>query len=1112
MPPRAAPDSSTTTTTSSVLTEEDALPLLPFQRSLLQRMLPSISSTTLGSESAAMTSADRGDALLLIARGLGMGTIVATMLRIYDTSNHLILVVNATPDEERGLAQETGVHLKSVGFEVAAETREKMYKQGGFFSVTSRILVVDMLNNKIPVALITGIIVLHAETVTPTSLESFIVRIYRRHNRVNAPSFFPCSAWGSDLLNNPPPPQHQIGFLKAFSDQPEQFTFGISPLQTVLQQLKLREVIICPRFHADVDRDLQKRKADVVELYQPLTDSMSDIQGALIECMEATLSEIKRSNTYANPNPRLNPQLEVEDLTVENALFRSFDGLVRSRLDPVWHKVGSKTKLLVQDLTMLRKLQAYLLALDCVSFNRFLETILTSQASSSSLTTNGNATALDKKDRSPWLYTTAADTIFTVAQQRVYVKKPKEQVKRRDESVSVEEEVIPDDLGEDEWGFDEPTEEEEEMLRAIESGVDVTTKLPSPTRQGPTIPTKKKGVQEQGKAEDVPLPVEPRPIPNTSWLPPNIEPVLEEQPKWLLLAQVLEEIETDIERMPTNPFGYSSDTILIMCNSSETCQTLGDYLEVRAEDASRSKDMLLNKLNAYFFWKGAMGKMNQTIKKDRSPRKSTTTTPTSTLGTTSGSAPTTTTYVGPINQALKRKMEMQRGQVPSQKRRRVRGGGSVNVAERASSSMRMGANPEALELEANEVAQLLDASQAFAKVKNGGTTPSVMLSNNGWNDLPLTSEFDLNRLDETFGLLDNEDLVLIRPYSDDDDDKVLEELRPKYVVLFDPDPAFVRRLETYRALHQGLALRVYFLTYKDSVEEQRYLSSIRKEKDAFERLIRERGSMAIPHEAEYRPNDEEFQSTLLRTTSTRKGGSRTAELAPPKVIIDVREFRSSLPSLLHEGGFDIEPLTISIGDYVLSPEMCVERKSLPDLIQSFNSGRLYQQCEIMSAHYKTPILLIEFDEKKSFNLETYVELRAKGESFDFDLRSKLVLLTIAFPRLRTIWSCSPYQTVDIFRELKENRPEPDPTQAQLIGTNDESSSLSIEGSGFSISPQEMLRNLPGVTTKNYRYVMNRVDSVESLCELELAQMQELVGVEQGRILWRFVNRNVADED
>jgi DNA excision repair protein ERCC-4 len=65
--------------------------------------------------------------------------------------------------------------------------------------------------------------------------------------------------------------------------------------------LRLHEHILTLRrssFHEDVDTDLKKRKADVVELYQPLGHNMLDIQTAIIECMEMTLSEIKRSNTY----------------------------------------------------------------------------------------------------------------------------------------------------------------------------------------------------------------------------------------------------------------------------------------------------------------------------------------------------------------------------------------------------------------------------------------------------------------------------------------------------------------------------------------------------------------------------------------------------------------------------------------------------------------------------------------------------------------------------------------------------------------------------------------------------------------------------------------------
>jgi len=50
-------------------------------------------------------------------------------------------------------------------------------------------------------------------------------------------------------------------------------------------------------FAALVEKDLKKRQADVIEFYQPLSPSMAEIQTAVLECMEATLSEIKRSNT-----------------------------------------------------------------------------------------------------------------------------------------------------------------------------------------------------------------------------------------------------------------------------------------------------------------------------------------------------------------------------------------------------------------------------------------------------------------------------------------------------------------------------------------------------------------------------------------------------------------------------------------------------------------------------------------------------------------------------------------------------------------------------------------------------------------------------------------------
>ena len=54
----------------------------------------------------------------------------------------------------------------------------------------------------------------------------------------------------------------------------------------------------------------------------------------------------------------------------------------------------------------------------------------------------------------------------------------------------------------------------------------------------------------------------------------------------------------------------------------------------------------------------------------------------------------------------------------------------------------------------------------------------------------LESDFDIN-----YGLLKPEETVLIRAYSDDTDDRMLTEIKPKFIVMFEPDMDFVRRVE-----------------------------------------------------------------------------------------------------------------------------------------------------------------------------------------------------------------------------------------------------------------------------------------------------------------------------
>lgn len=58
-----------------------------------------------------------------------------------------------------------------------------------------------------------------------------------------------------------------------------------------------------PRYHASVKDALGRRRADVVELHQPLTESMRDIHDAIVQCMNTTLAELKRANTQVSQIP-----------------------------------------------------------------------------------------------------------------------------------------------------------------------------------------------------------------------------------------------------------------------------------------------------------------------------------------------------------------------------------------------------------------------------------------------------------------------------------------------------------------------------------------------------------------------------------------------------------------------------------------------------------------------------------------------------------------------------------------------------------------------------------------------------------------------------------------
>ena len=78
-----------------------------------------------------------------------------------------------------------------------------------------------------------------------------------------------------------------------------------------------------------------------------------------------------------------------------------------------------------------------------------------------------------------------------------------------------------------------------------------------------------------------------------------------------------------------------------------------------------------------------------------------------------------------------------------------------------------------------------------------------------------------------------------------------------------------------------------------------------------------------------------------------------------RIVIDERERKSGIPKLLQAIGVNVEVKTLPIGDYIVSHETVVERKSIHDFISSIFDGRLFDQCNRLKEHFKFPIILLE---------------------------------------------------------------------------------------------------------------------------------------------------------
>lgn len=129
-------------------------------------------------------------------------------------------------------------------------------------------------------------------------------------------------------------------------------------------------------------------------------------------------------------------------------------------------------------------------------------------------------------------------------------------------------------------------------------------------------------------------------------------------------------------------------------------------------------------------------------------------------------------------------------------------------------------------------------------------------------------------------------------------------------------------------------------------------------------------------------------------------------MIPARVIADEREKASGVPEELSKLNVRVYFSRLPVADYVLNPEMAVERKSVRDLVSSVYDSRLFYQAAKISAAYAKAFLLVEGDSKE-------VEGLAKNlKSF----YGAIANVTLAYG-LRVLYTANPRETAMAIAEL-----------------------------------------------------------------------------------------------
>lgn len=290
------------------------------------------------------------------------------------------------------------------------------------------------------------------------------------------------------------------------------------------------------------------------------------------------------------------------------------------------------------------------------------------------------------------------------------------------------------------------------------------------------------------------------------------------------------------------------------------------------------------------------------------------------------------------------------------------------------------------------------------------------------------------------------------------------------VVFFEPVPSEIRSIQRRGRTGRLSKGNVVVLIAKGTRDEAFFWSSKSKEKKMYSTLRSFSNSPGI-NAVEARAIEREKplgDQTVLSSFSGEKAGEREVV-----VYADTREQASSVVKELSDKCRVIVK-QLDVGDYILSEDVIVERKTVSDFLNSLIDGRLFAQVRNLSDS-KSPLIILEGDPEELYSSRNIHENAIKGALTSIALRYRVPLL----------YSRDMRETAEYLHVIAKRE--------QLGLEKDVRLRVGRKGLTLSESQQFIVESLPHVGSLMAKRLLNHFGSVKAVMN---ASKQELMKVEK----------------